>query len=119
MSDRDDDLDEVVARERELLDPAVRADSDRVGELLHAEFLEYGASGRSWDRQATIASLATDPGVSGSGTDFRPVRLAEDVVLLTYRVQGTISSLRSSVWVRDAELGWQLRFHQGTRTPDA
>ena len=45
------------------------------------------------------------------------MRLAEDVVLLTYRVTGEPGSLRSSLWVRDSEAGWRLRFHQGTRMP--
>ena len=38
------------------------------------------------------------------------MRLAQDVVLLTYRTEG---SRRSSVWVRSAG-SWQVRFHQGT-----
>jgi ribonuclease HI len=113
----DEDLAEVVSRERQLLDPAVRASGDRVRELLHPDFLEYGASGRIWARAAVIAALADDPDVSGEGIDFSPVKLADDVVLLTYRIQGDAASLRSSIWVKDPVRGWRLRFHQGTRSP--
>ena len=77
----DDDLDEVVRREQQLLDPAVRASGNHVRELLHPDFIEYGASGRVWDRAAITAALDADPAVSGAGTDFSAVALAENVVL--------------------------------------
>lgn len=113
--DPDLDLDEVVARELRLLDPAVRSDAAAAGELLHPEFEEYGASGRVWDRDAIVAALTDDPGVSGVAHELRPVRLATDVVLLTYRIEGEAGSLRSSVWVRGEDREWRVRFHQGTR----
>ena len=108
------DLEEVVRCERLLLDPAARATADVVLSLLHPDFVEHGASGRVWDRHALMAALSEDPAVSGEGTDFVPVLVAEDVVLLTYRIAGPAGSLRSSVWVREAGAGWRLRFHQGT-----
>lgn len=114
-----DDLAEVVRLERELLDPDVRSSSAQTQELLHRDFVEYGASGRVvWNRAAMTAALADDPGVSGPGVDFVPVRLADDVVLLTYRIVGDAGSLRSSVWVRESSR-WQVRFHQGTRSQPA
>ncbi|SNR90749.1 hypothetical protein SAMN06272737_1384 [Blastococcus mobilis] len=85
--------------------------------LLHQDFQEFGASGRVWDREAIVDALAADPAAPGPAEAFAPVRLAEDVVLLTYRVSGEAGSLRSSLWVRDTAAGWQLRFHQGTRMP--
>ena len=109
------DLTEVVALERELLDPAVRSSAEQTLKLLHRDYVEYGASGRVWDRAAIVSALVQDSGVSGEGTDFTPVRLADDVILLTYRIVGDAGSLRSSVWVRDASR-WQVRFHQGTRS---
>jgi hypothetical protein len=113
MNPTDADLEQVVARELRLLDPDVRADVDAVTELLHPDFAEYGASGRVWDRDSIVAALAEDPGVSGTAEDLRAARLADDVVLVTYRVDGERRSLRSSVWVRDDD-GWRVRFHQGT-----
>jgi ribonuclease HI len=110
----DDELDDVVRREQQLLDPAVRASGDQVRALLHPDFIEYGASGKVWTRAEITAALESDPGVSGDGTDFCPVALADDVVLLTYRIAGRTGALRSSVWVRDTSAGWRLRFHQGT-----
>lgn len=115
--DLEPDLDTVVRLERLLLDPAVRADSERVAALLHPDFLEHGASGRVWDRAGVVESIPADPVVAGEAGDFVPVRLAEDVVLLTYRLRGQRGSTRSSVWVRDPVAGWRMRFHQGTLVP--
>jgi ribonuclease HI len=114
--DGDGELREVVRRERQLLDPASRANSDLVGRLIHPDFVEHGASGRIWNRSSIIAALAADPGVSGIASNVEAVRLADDVVLVTYRIGGERASLRSSVWVHDPEAGWRLRFHQGSRT---
>jgi ribonuclease HI len=115
--DSDQDIREVVLLEQLLLDPMVRASPERLRRLLHPDFREHGSSGLVRDRAGTIAALGEDPGVPGVATDFSPCGLAADVVLLTYRIVGSRPSLRSSVWVRDAEAGWQVRFHQGTRLP--
>ncbi|RFU21231.1 nuclear transport factor 2 family protein [Geodermatophilus marinus] len=112
-----DDLAAVVELERLLLRPDTRADPDRVAALLHPEFREFGASGRVWDGEAIVRALGADPEVRGTAEAFEVVRLAEDVVLLTYRVTGHRGSLRSSLWVRDGAAGWRLRFHQGTPAP--
>ena len=124
----DEDLDEVVACERLLLEPNVRARPDAVLARLHPDFVEFGASGRTWDGPAVADALAVeamDAADSGSAPhlearDFTPVRLADGVVLVTYTVDAADrTSLRSSVWVRDPNHGWLLRFHQGTPVPTA
>lgn len=104
----------VVECELLLLEPAVRADRSRVMQLLHPDFVEFGSSGRVWDRASAVEALAVDPVVSGPPTDLVPVRLSDTVVLVTYRVRDS-RTLRSSVWVREDGSGWQCRFHQGTR----
>jgi ribonuclease HI len=114
----DDDLAQVTRLEQLLLDPVLRADRAQVEALLHPDFLEHGASGRMWTRDAMVAALVDNPAVAGTGADFIAVELAPDVVLLTYRVLGHAGSLRSSVWVRDPDAGWRVRFHQGTRSTD-
>jgi hypothetical protein len=106
---------EVVACERELLLTASRQPEHRLRALLDPAFLEFGAGGRRWSRDATIAALPAE----ASPLDGRMLRaevaeLAPGIVLLTYEadVEGR-RSLRSSIWVwRDG--AWRLRFHQGT-----
>jgi hypothetical protein len=112
----DPEIAEVVRRELLLLDPAVRSSRERALGLLHRDFVEFGASGRRWDAESVAVSMA-QAAVDGERVEaraFSGVRLADDVVLLTFEARSPARvSLRSSVWVRvDAE--WRLRFHQGT-----
>src|SRR4051812_44889374 len=100
-------------RELALLEPEVRRDPERVRAFLHPDFVEFGASGRVWDRESigTVTS-GVDERITASG--LVPCRLAHDVVLLTYRSHATgRQALRSSTWVR-VDGDWLLLFHQGT-----
>ncbi len=108
--------DEVIQRERQLLDPKVRNQPDRMRELLHPEFFEFGASGRIWNVDSIIDALTSEQTPHEiTGTDFLAVPLAPDAILLTFK---TVSAgrvcLRSSIWIRSENDQWLLRFHQGT-----
>jgi hypothetical protein len=108
------DLREVVDRELALLQPSVRRDAERVLALLHPDFLEHGASGRVWDRES-VAALTSGTDAPLQMTDLRTRYLGADAVLVTYRSrEPEREALRSSVWLRDADAGWLLLFHQGT-----
>ncbi len=112
--DVDDDLRRVVERELALLDPGVRRDPAQVRALLHPDFVEYGSSGRVWDRTSVVEATA-DSADPIEARDLEPRRVGEDAVLLTYRsVAAGRESLRSSTWIRDPAAGWLLLFHQGT-----
>ena len=106
--------------EERLLQPNVRKSAEEVSELLANEFIEFGSSGRIFDKQQIIASLQMEPTVRRSLVDFKTWILAPAVVLVTYRAvrQGTsdeqpIYSLRSSIW-KLIDGRWQMVFHQGT-----
>ncbi|NQD88350.1 ribonuclease HI family protein [Paenarthrobacter sp. CM16] len=104
----------VLALERELLRPDVRADIGRIGVLLHPDFAEIGSSGRFWTRDAMMMALKEDPGEPTDLELLSADRLSENTILLTYRSFGHAgSALRSSVWMLDRGQ-WRLRFHQGT-----
>ncbi|MFI2563905.1 RNase H family protein [Paenarthrobacter sp. NPDC018779] len=104
----------VVALERELLRPDVRADIGRIGVLLHPEFAEIGQSGRFWTRDAMMVALEEDPGEHVELELLNADRLSENTILLNYRsLSHAGSALRSSVWLLDRGQ-WRLRFHQGT-----
>lgn len=105
---------QVVALERELLSPAVRADAGRLAVLLDPEFEEFGTSGRMWTRDAVIASLAEEPAAEPSMEVLNVDVLDDRTALLTYRTSSrTGSQLRSSLWRRTGAQ-WRVRFHQGT-----
>ncbi|WP_370246379.1 DUF4440 domain-containing protein [Nocardioides sp.] len=116
----DEELTTVVAQEQQLLDPACRASEDRLRDLLHPDFLEYGASGTVWTFDGVVARLPASPTLDGTGEGFTAHRLADGVVLVTFRLLSEHhTSLRSSVWVRCEDGRWRLRFHQGTRAAAA
>ena len=51
---------EVLRLESLLLKPDVRRDRGRMEELLAEDFVEFGASGRLWSREAIIAELGNE-----------------------------------------------------------
>jgi hypothetical protein len=107
--------------EERLLQPNVRRSAAEVSELLANEFIEFGSSGRIFDKRHIIASLQMEPTVRRSLLDFKTSVLAPGVVLVTYRTirQGAvpgeqpIHSFRSSIW-KLIDDRWQMLFHQGT-----
>jgi len=116
------DADEILRLEERLLDPRIRRSRSEIEALLADDFVEFGGSGRVFDRDAVIAALAEESGIEFTVHDFRTTRVAVDASLATYRVAARIAatgevrhSLRSSLWVRRAER-WRMIFHQGTPT---
>ncbi|SFQ12879.1 hypothetical protein SAMN03159489_02654 [Pseudomonas sp. NFPP07] len=111
---------QLLALESELHDPAVRADRRRLVQLLAEEFVEFGASGRVWNRAQIIEALLEEAPAQHSVSDFRVQLLATGVALVTYRCRTLIDrqapqdSLRSSCWRQDGD-AWRMVFHQGTR----
>jgi hypothetical protein len=111
--DRDGDLDLVIERELALLDPAVRSDPARMRAFLHPEYLEFGASGRVWNR-TTIAAVTSGIDEPITATEMTGRWLGPDAVLLTYRSHTSArQAVRSSIWRREKG-EWLLLFHQGT-----
>ena len=86
--------------------------------LIADGFLEFGASGRTWDAASMRETLAgaspTDP---VEILEFEVVELAPDVALATYRIGPPRPSNRSTIWSR-RDGRWQVRFHQGTLRPE-
>ena len=107
--------------------PEVRSSPDLVGRLLADEFIEFGRSGRVYNKAVTIEALAaedvSDPAPMPQVSDFSVTRLSTDVALVTYtgsrepteRQKGR-QTLRSSIY-RYQDGRWQMIFHQGTPIP--
>lgn len=107
----------AIEGELRLLDPSVRASPEAVTELLDPEFIEFGASGRRYDRASILAvTSAGDENASAPtiATEMSGVMPAPGLVHLTFisEVNGR-RVRRSSIW-RQSHAGWRLYFHQGT-----
>jgi len=108
--------------EEELLQPNVRKNATRLDALLAEGFIEFGSSGRVFEKQDIIDTLSSESPTRLSLIDFKALPLGPGVVLTTYRTvqhgelgEQSIHSLRSSVW-RLLDGRWQMVFHQGTRS---
>jgi hypothetical protein len=106
--------DDIRLVEERLLTREVRASEQELDRLIADDFVEFGISGRVYSKRDVIAALTRDPTPHpGLQIDeLRVVEVAPSVALATYRYG---ASLRSSLWRRGAT-GWQVVFHQGTRT---
>lgn len=113
-----DTLHQVIQQlELSLLDPVTRRSADYLNKHIADEFVEFGASGKIYNKQDVIESLPFEKERKFTVEDFSVKALSQDVVLATYKIIGddaTVASLRSSIWKRiDGE--WQMVFHQGTK----
>ena len=114
MSARDD----LLALEHAMWSSETRGDRNWMDAHLTDDFVEYGRSGRTYDRQS-ILDTPVGP-FRADLDDLRVERLAKNVALVTYRSTSIYGEAeheranRSSIWVRHDEHGWRLRFHQGT-----
>lgn len=104
------------SKEMEMLDPGVRSDPVLVRELLHDEFIEFGSTGRVYNKQILVDMLSSERPSTVTIRDFSVRQLASDTALVTYRTVGQSGqeARRSSVWVRE-DGAWKMVFHQGTR----
>ncbi|WP_367319268.1 DUF4440 domain-containing protein [Streptomyces sp. HUAS ZL42] len=124
MTHASDDVNQAIAGELSLMDPAVRISRAEAVRLLDPEFVEVGASGRRYTYDETVAELPDHPGSSADGPRNEPsaitgVVLAPGLVHLTYEtVFDGRRARRSSLWRRQSEeTGWRMYYHQGTPVP--
>ncbi|MFF2501768.1 DUF4440 domain-containing protein [Streptomyces sp. NPDC058067] len=117
MPELDSAVEAAIEGELRLLDPEVRRSPELLGELLHPDYFEFGASGRRWDRASIVAALSAtnEPGARPlTVSRMKGVRLASGLVHLTFETdRNGARAHRSSLWRRHEE-GWLLYFHQGT-----
>ena len=110
--------------EEQLLQAAVRKNTTLLNSYIADDFLEIGASGRTYDKAAILSTLKDEPPRPPVLLSHFSARLlARNIALVTYRTTRRGSSTeqldatqRSSIWVfRDNR--WQITFHQGTPMP--
>jgi hypothetical protein len=118
--------DHLRSLEEHLLNPAIRRDSEAVAALLADDFIEFGGSGRVFDKASILGDLKNEPPRPASLlTDFKIRELASGVILATYKAtrrntagEPAGQSWRSSIWAH-VNGQWQITFHQGTPIPSA
>jgi hypothetical protein len=120
----------LLALEELLLDPATREDPVKLEALLCDDFIEFGSSGRIFDKNSIIVALNAEapavyapqlPVLLRQISEFKLLALTDDAAFVTYRLSWhaapnavAAESLRSSMW-RNVRGEWKIAFHQGTR----
>lgn len=107
--------------EMELHQPKCRSDRDRLNELLHDSFIEFGKSGRIFTKHTVIQELSEEgDGLNVLSQDYLLQLTKDGTALVTYKSaliknDGTVHGFanRSSYWVFEDDR-WQMCFHQGT-----
>jgi hypothetical protein len=111
---------QIKLLEEKFLKPDVRKSREELTALLSDDFVEFGSSGRIYNKQQVLDILQKEKSPDFSLSDFNAVSLTPDLVLVTYtsiavfEKEGRSShALRSSIW-KFGGGGWQIIFHQGT-----
>jgi hypothetical protein len=116
--------DQLKELEQQLLNPVIRRNEALVAPLLADDFIEFGASGRVFDKASILEDLKNEPPRPASRlTDFAIRELSPTIILATYRAtrfnaegEPISQSHRSSIWTH-VNGQWQITFHQGTPIP--
>jgi hypothetical protein len=115
----DGEVERVIGEELALLRPEVRAARGRLEALLDEDFVEIGASGRRWERDAIIADLLESPAVDVTVANMAARIVANHVALVTYETETNDRRVLRSSWWRESGGHWRCFFHQGTVAPAA
>lgn len=115
MSSTNEDFEIVGKLESEISSKEARANTDRLAQLLHDDFEEFGKSGEIYTKAALLVELPTWDYQPIAINDMRFTRLAKNALIVKYlsKVNG-VEANRSSVWVKESG-AWKMIFHQGTR----
>ena len=100
--------------EVELASKDTRRNKELLSELLAEDFEEIGKSGKIFSKSDVLASLPNQGYQEIQLSQFRFVKLVDNIVLVKY--QSSVNcrkALRSSIWVKLGR-NWKLLHHQGT-----
>lgn len=91
--------------------------SERVAELLAEDFVEFGSSGRVFNKEQILASMRAASPATVTASQVSIKLLSANIALVTYRAyrqtEPSFHTLRSSIWEQTGDR-WQMIFHQGT-----
>lgn len=100
--------------ELSLLEPLTRQSTGKLNQLISDDFVEFGSSGKAYNKQDIIENLPSEDLREFSVRDFKATELSKGVVLATYTtIEKEKVCLRSSIW-KNLNGDWCMVFHQGT-----
>jgi hypothetical protein len=114
-------LEQLRELEIEVMTAAGERRAGELHDLVADDFLEIGASGRTYSKAEVLAAIEAAPLRKFTLEEFKVVASGEGWALVSYRAgeksaSSSTASLRSTLWV-ERERKWQIVFHQGTTIP--
>lgn len=101
--------------ELSLLNPEVRKSAQQLKQLIADEFMEFGSSGKIYNKKDILKALPQETPREFKVEDFKVTRLSEEAMLATYKtIEKKKTVLRSSIWKKFRD-NWCIVFHQGTK----
>ena len=93
----------ILELEKSLLRHDVRTSREKLGSLLANDFIEYGTSGRIYDKESTLKDLPSALQTDFLVTDFTVRELSPHVAIVNYKTEKSVEgqkiiSLRTSIW---------------------
>jgi len=109
----------LINLEQNMMNHSTRHSIKELKLLIADEFIEFGSSGKIYNKEQVIDALMNE-GTKTVSVSFSDIKLlSPEAALITYTTEiikdknERIFALRSSVWIKTGE-GWQILFHQGT-----
>lgn len=111
----------ILSCEKQLFRSEERKEAGVIENLIGEEFVEFGESGRKYNKEDTVKAVIEPSGLKINIENYNLLELSDKAVLATYTAvktspdeKGSSRSFRSSVWkLNDGK--WQIVFHQGTK----
>ena len=109
----------LIDLEKSLHRSSTRKSVEKLDELLHDDFEEIGASGKTYNKNQIMEELIKETPLTIHASDFELRMFSEEIVQLKYRTKNTAGTeskpvtLRSSIWKYEGTK-WKMVFHQGT-----
>ncbi len=114
------DFNQIIDLEKKLLESSSRKDGHFLNAILSDDFVEFGSSGKEYNKKMIIERLPQEVFSPIEAFDFVSVQLAADLVQIRFKTRqkneegSTTTCLRSSLWSLQAK-SWRMIFHQGTK----
>ncbi len=103
---------EILHLEKALLSNEVRRNVEALSELIADDFIEFGKSGKVWNKGDVLASLPLENEIQYEIANFRVTFETSSIVCVEYQLSedGEIS-LRRSIW-KFIDERWQMVLHK-------
>ncbi len=114
-----DKIDLMKSLELSFFDFSIRHSFDKLDELVVDDFIEYGRSGKIFNKQEIIGLLLNSEAPGVKLENFKIKILSGDLLLVNYlsiignHKKQAERTLRTSIW-KLHEGKWKIIFHQGT-----